>query len=302
MATAIGNTTTGIVYLRSVSGTLEVATVSASGQFRGTSNGTASLPTFAVNGNGAGMYGTTGLLSFSVDSSAAAFLYGSTFQINHASGALAFGTGPDISISRVSAPGFAFTISGTERIRMSGSNLQLMVDAGELRFGSGATIALVRGADNRLDLATGDSFRIVSGELQFSTNSRIFQNGSVITIDNGAGGGKSLFVSGEVNGGSFITPGVTTGITASTTQTQGQGALTQQINVVATCANANDTVTLPAAVAGREVVVINNGAQTLQIFPASGDNLGAGVDASATLTAGSNRTYVAYDTTNWEII
>lgn len=93
---------------------------------------------------------------------------------------------------------------------------------------------------------------------------------------------------------------VTTSITASTTQTQGQGALTAEVNVVSTVANANDTVTLPVALAGRKIWIINNGANTLQIFPASGDNLGAGVDTATTLLAGSNMTFLAYDTTNWE--
>lgn len=94
----------------------------------------------------------------------------------------------------------------------------------------------------------------------------------------------------------------TASITASTTQTQGQGALTSDINEVSTCANANDTVTLPTASAGRTCIVINNGAQTLKIFPASGDNLGAGVDTATTLASGSNVFYVTYDATNWETV
>jgi len=95
---------------------------------------------------------------------------------------------------------------------------------------------------------------------------------------------------------------VVAGITASTTQTQGNGALTGEVNEVATVANANDTVTLPSAVLGYRVVLINNGANTLRIFPASGDNLGAGVDTATTLASGSNVTYQAYDVTNWESI
>jgi hypothetical protein len=93
---------------------------------------------------------------------------------------------------------------------------------------------------------------------------------------------------------------VNAGITASTTQSQGQRALTAEINEVATCANDNDVVTLPTAVVGLRVMVINNGAKTLQIFPASGDDLGAGVNTSETLASGSNKTYQAYDVTNWE--
>lgn len=107
---------------------------------------------------------------------------------------------------------------------------------------------------------------------------------------------------GDDSAPAFLLAGVNSAITASTTQTQGQQPLTREVNVISVCANANDVVTMPSAAAGRKVTVINNGAQTLQIFPASGDNIGAGVDASATLAAASNRNYVAIDATNWEIV
>lgn len=92
------------------------------------------------------------------------------------------------------------------------------------------------------------------------------------------------------------------GQTASTTQTQGQGAIAANINIfeVSVCANANDTVTLPSSpAAGIILWVINNGAQTLQIFPASGDNLGSGTNASTTLAAGGRMIFVAIDGDNW---
>lgn len=89
------------------------------------------------------------------------------------------------------------------------------------------------------------------------------------------------------------------GITASTTQTQGQGALTKEINEVSVVANPNDTVTLPDNVAFTEVTIINNGASALRIFPASGDDLGNGVNIAAILLAGSTVKFISYDTTNW---
>lgn len=93
------------------------------------------------------------------------------------------------------------------------------------------------------------------------------------------------------------------GITASTTQSQGQQPLTKEVNEVSTVANTNDTVTLPAALTyAKYCTIINNGANTLQIFPASGDNLGAGVDTATTLASGSNITFVNYDATNWESV
>lgn len=90
------------------------------------------------------------------------------------------------------------------------------------------------------------------------------------------------------------------GVTASTTQTQGQGAITTNLVQVSTVANANDVKTLPTAAAGLEVTIINDGANTLQIFPASGDDLGAGVDLSTSLEVAGTMAFVAYDATNWQ--
>ena len=106
---------------------------------------------------------------------------------------------------------------------------------------------------------------------------------------------------GNIEAAAFFHGSVTAGITASTTQTQGQGALTKQVNEVATVANLDDTVTLPTAVVGRECTVINNGANTLLIFPFSGDNLGAGLNASEELESNEVVTFVAYDSTNWHV-
>lgn len=84
-----------------------------------------------------------------------------------------------------------------------------------------------------------------------------------------------------------------TGITASTTQAQGNGVLTAEINEISTVANDNDAVTLPTAVEGFETVVMNNGANDLQIFPASGDNLGNGVNASVKLETNEEMKFFA---------
>lgn len=92
---------------------------------------------------------------------------------------------------------------------------------------------------------------------------------------------------------------ITVGITAATSQSQGQGALTTDINEISTVGTANDVVTLPGALAAKIVRIINNGSKDLQIFPASGDNLGAGADASTTLEANEVITFIGYDTTNW---
>lgn len=137
----------------------------------------------------------------------------------------------------------------------------------------------------------------------------------VMGLEGSSGGSKFVFSVTALNTGivynidptnSFfnmvtsLTRSTAAGLTASTTQTQGQGALTKDINEVSTVANANDVRTLPDAIAGRSCLVINNGANTLQVFPASGDNLGAGLNTSTTIASGSRKLFVAFDSTNWE--
>ncbi len=94
---------------------------------------------------------------------------------------------------------------------------------------------------------------------------------------------------------------VTDGITASVIQTQGQGALVSQINEVSVVANTNDTVTLPSATPGFKITIINDGANLLQIFPASDDNLGNGIDVASVLEVNQSIDYVAYDDVNWHV-
>ncbi len=90
-----------------------------------------------------------------------------------------------------------------------------------------------------------------------------------------------------------------TGITASTTHAQGNGPLTASMNHISTVVHNDDTVTLPATSEGDEVSIINSGASQLQIFPASGDDLGNGVDASLSLAAGTQKSFFGIDDTHW---
>jgi len=98
--------------------------------------------------------------------------------------------------------------------------------------------------------------------------------------------------------------GVTNSITAGATQTQaGATALTKNTNRVTVVGTNGDGVKLPTAVAGLEILIINDdSAQTLKIWPADSDAIDGGsadaVDANQ-LAAGSSRRYIAVDGTNW---
>lgn len=86
----------------------------------------------------------------------------------------------------------------------------------------------------------------------------------------------------------------------------GQASATQLnyfVNEVATVASVGDSVKLPTAVAGAKVVLVNNGAFAMDVFPALDD----AIDGNATNTAisvpsGEKRIFTAYDAVNWVTI
>lgn len=104
------------------------------------------------------------------------------------------------------------------------------------------------------------------------------------------------------NGGVLVLSQITAGITAHVGSSQGDGPLTSSYNEISVCANAGDAVTLPSAVAGYKVIIINNGANACDVFPATDDNIGAGADTAVSLAAGANITYLAYDVVNWATV
>lgn len=93
-----------------------------------------------------------------------------------------------------------------------------------------------------------------------------------------------------------------TGITAFATGGQASAtALTEEFNNVTTVATAEDSVKLPAAVAGRHVHVKNSGVAALAIFPATSDSIDAlAVDLSITIRPGSSVDFYAKDAIVWE--
>jgi hypothetical protein len=110
----------------------------------------------------------------------------------------------------------------------------------------------------------------------------------------------------------FIAPGTiqdTTGMKYSTTNTISAAgatqatatALTTSFNVVTTVAS-NTGVALPTATAGLRVVVVNRGANTLNVYPANGSGAaidGAAANAAVLLPANASATYEAVTATQW---
>ncbi len=96
---------------------------------------------------------------------------------------------------------------------------------------------------------------------------------------------------------------VSVGVTAHTGSSQGDGAISSTFVEISVCANAGDAVTLPSAAAGKLVIIANNGANSCDVFPASGDAIdGASANAAKALAAGANRIHICQDGTDWDTI
>lgn len=98
----------------------------------------------------------------------------------------------------------------------------------------------------------------------------------------------------ELNSGCILSLDNTATITANTNSAQGDTPLIASINVISVSANAGDAVTLPAVFAAGSIVIVkNDGAQSADVFPASGDDAGGGADTAVAVAAGAAQIFVA---------
>lgn len=96
---------------------------------------------------------------------------------------------------------------------------------------------------------------------------------------------RALGLFGSVSTTGINTRSVTAGIAASTTHSIAGGtALTTEINVIGTCANAGDAVTLPNLQPGQSVEVYNAGAAAAGVYPYSASVAIDGGSAGAAVT------------------
>lgn len=99
----------------------------------------------------------------------------------------------------------------------------------------------------------------------------------------------------ELNSGVVQAPFSTLGITAFATGGQTDAvALIASYNVLGTVATAGDSVKLPAVFNVNSIVYVkNDGAESADIFPATGDDLGQGADTAVAIASGASRAFIA---------
>jgi len=184
-------------------------------------------------------------------------------------------------------------------------------DTGFFNF-NGSSMGFALGGSNRwifsADLrgSTGGSAQIRGGTQASVTVPTINPNGSG-DADTGLGGDAiGLDVLSMIAGGvagmilseasSFVlqAPDSNVGLTADPSSIQGGGVILCSYNVYSTVATIGDAATLPATFRlGTKVWVKNDAANSMDVFPALGDDAGAGVDAAVAVAGGATALFIA---------
>jgi hypothetical protein len=91
-------------------------------------------------------------------------------------------------------------------------------------------------------------------------------------------------------------------VTADIGSAQGGSPPVSALNVITTCTTAGDSVTMPVGTPGRVIRIVNLGAESADVFPASGADLGAGANTAVALAATADVCYVCIATNVWRDI
>ena len=95
------------------------------------------------------------------------------------------------------------------------------------------------------------------------------------------------------------------GLTADVGSAQGNGVITSSFNVYDTVGTAGDAATLPSSFQVGTIIVVKNGAaaNAMDVFPASGDDLGAGANTAVSIAAGNFKVFLGTTANStWEQI
>ena len=184
----------------------------------------------------------------------------------------------------------------------SGDDLGLGIDI-VLSLKPGKGIAFIATVANStwtelLPIATDDPLLLTAGFVSYSflgdTDTGVRSPAPDI-IDLIAGGAVAVRYT-EVGNEVLWAPQTTVGLTADVGSSQGDGLILSSYNIYSTVANAGDAATLPVSFTpGTTIYDKNNGSNSMDVFPSSGDDAGAGTDVAVAVAVGESATFIGID-------
>ena len=177
------------------------------------------------------------------------------------------------------------TLPAGKTLTLSGATsgtiaLQATATAGTNTITFPATTGTVALTANNLSVFAATTSAQLAGVISDETGS-----GSLVFNTNPALDGETFSTAAAVTAG---------------TNAQGQGALTSDYNVITTAAANPSGVTLPTATTGRRVIVVNKGANPINVYPATGGTIDAlAVNTSIQIAVGGVMIFNASSTTQW---
>ncbi len=196
------------------------------------------------------------------------------------------------------AGGIVEILGGIGQGTGGGGGIQLTAGAsGAGVTGNGGALTLTGGASLATDGAGGDLTLTSGAGNGTGADGDVIIFTDVVEAMRFAGDGTDVIISNEAN----------VGLTAAgSPSTQGSGVITSSYNVYSTVANVADAITLPATfIVGTQIWIKNDDAtESLDVWPASGDDAGAGTDTAIALAAGSTALFLGtvVDTTWTQLI
>lgn len=198
-------------------------------------------------------------------------------QLGSLSTAPSFGWPDDTGFFNFNGASMGFSLTGTNR----------WIFTADIR-GSTGNSAAIRGAT----IATLTVPTILPGGIgDDDTGIGSDSGGDLLSMIAGGVAGLRLQ---EASSRIIQTPDANVGLTADVGSGQGDGVILCSYNVYSTVATAGDAATLPAVFpVGTVIYAKNDGANAMDIFPASGDDAGAGADVAIVVDAGDSAWFLA---------
>ena len=190
------------------------------------------------------------------------------------------------------------TLEGTTALQFDGNTFTMNLGGGDLRL------------TGKLELQ-GSNRPAILDEAASNINPTLVPSGGAPNSGIGGAGAVTLVADGRIGHvvtqlNASILAGYQSDVSITAFATGGQAnavILGSSYNVLSTVATTGDSVKLPVVFeAGNPATVIyikNDGANAADVFPGSGDDLGAGVDTAESLAAGTSVSYIATAGSTW---